>query len=85
MQNQYSFNLILFLKQSIPMPVIRQRNYKNKNKEKIILGDDKNAINISIDIGYWPHKFFLTKTMKQSCLTARTASLDRLFQRLVLE
>ena len=34
----------------------------------------KNVISISINNGFWSHKYFLTKTMKRSCLTAKTTS-----------
>ena len=53
--------------------------------KKNTLEDDKNAINIGINDGYWSHKNFLIKTMKRFCLTAKTASLIRLSQRRVVE
>ena len=66
----YSFIFIPFLIKSSPIPAIRQRHYKTKRKEiRITLEDNKKAINIGINNGY-----FLAKATKGACLNVKTAS-----------
>ena len=86
MQNQHSFIFISFHIQSFPIPAIRQRYYKTERKEiKITLVDNKKNKNLSINNNYWSHRNFFARTTKQSYITAKTASLGKLFKKWVVE